>query len=60
MALPLLALGGAELVLRFFGWGGYPAWIREAGKLPSGEAVCFVEPAAAEPAPEAAPSEESN
>ena len=49
MALPLLALGGAELVLRFFGWGGYPAWIREAGKLPSGEAVCFVEPAAAEP-----------
>ena len=47
--LPFLVLGAAEVLLRLFGWGGYPAWIREAGKLPSGESVCLVEPAAAEP-----------
>ena len=46
-ALPLVFLAAVELLLRLFGWGGYPAWIREAGKLPSGETVCFVEPAAA-------------
>jgi tetratricopeptide (TPR) repeat protein/lysophospholipase L1-like esterase len=49
MSLPLAALVLGELVLRGFGWGGYPAWIREAGKLPSGAAVCMVEPAAAKP-----------
>jgi tetratricopeptide (TPR) repeat protein len=49
MALPLVGLLLVEVILRIFGWGGYPAWIREAGKLPSGESVCFVEPAAAEP-----------
>jgi len=49
VGLPFLGLLGLEAVLRLFGWGGYPAWIREAGKLPSGESVCFVEPAAAEP-----------
>ena len=49
VALPFLFLAAAELVLRFFGWGGYPAWIRETGQLPSGEAVCLVEPAAAKP-----------
>jgi hypothetical protein len=49
MALPLLFLAAAELTLRAFGWGGYPAWIREAGKLASGAAVCFVEPDAARP-----------
>jgi len=49
VALPFFVLGAVELLLRMFGWGGYPAWIREAGKLPSGESVCFVEPAAAEP-----------
>lgn len=49
IALPFLALGLAELVLRFFGWGGYPAWLREAGRLPSGEMLCLVEPAAAKP-----------
>jgi tetratricopeptide (TPR) repeat protein len=47
--LPFLVLGAAEVLLRLFGWGGYPAWIREAGKLPSGEKLCLVEPAAAEP-----------
>ncbi|MFM8365200.1 MAG: hypothetical protein ACKOAS_08640 [Verrucomicrobiota bacterium] len=49
LSLPLAVLGLAELVLRLFGWGGYPAWIREAGKLPSGAAVCMVEPAASKP-----------
>ena len=49
VALPFLALALAEIVLRLFGWGGYPAWLREAGKLPSGETLCLVEPAAAKP-----------
>jgi lysophospholipase L1-like esterase len=49
IALPLLLLAAAELTLRAFGWGGYPAWIREAGKLASGAMVCFVEPDAAQP-----------
>jgi tetratricopeptide (TPR) repeat protein len=49
LSLPLAVLGLVELVLRLFGWGGYPAWIREAGKLPSGAAVCMVEPAASKP-----------
>jgi tetratricopeptide (TPR) repeat protein len=49
ISLPFLALALVEVVLRVFGWGGYPAWIREAGKLPSGAAVCMVEPAASKP-----------
>lgn len=49
VALPFLFLAAVELVLRLFGWGGYPAWIREAGKLPSGATLCMVEPAAAKP-----------
>jgi tetratricopeptide (TPR) repeat protein len=49
IALPFLALASAELILRFFGWGGYPAWIREVGRLPSGAQLCMVEPAAAKP-----------
>ncbi len=49
IALPLLILLAAEVVLRFFGWGGYPAWIREAGRLPTGDTLCLVEPAAAKP-----------
>ena len=49
IALPLLLLAAAELTLRLFGWGGYPEWIREAGKLPSGGTLCLVEPAASKP-----------
>jgi tetratricopeptide (TPR) repeat protein len=49
IALPLLILLATEIVLRFFGWGGYPAWIREAGRLPTGDTLCLVEPAAAKP-----------
>ena len=49
VALPFLALAIAELVLRLFGWGGYPDWIRPAGILPSGKTLCIVEPAAAKP-----------
>ena len=49
ISLPFIALALAELVLRFFGWGGYPAWLREAGRLPTGETLCLVEPAAAKP-----------
>ena len=49
IALPFLILAAVELILRLFGWGGYPAWIREAGTLPSGANLCIVEPAAAKP-----------
>ena len=49
IALPILLLAIAELTLRAFGWGGYPAWIREAGKLSSGATLSLVEPAAAKP-----------
>jgi lysophospholipase L1-like esterase len=49
IALPFLLLAAAELTLRAFGWGGYPAWIREAGKLSSGANLCLVEPAASKP-----------
>ena len=49
IGLPLLVLLGVECGLRWRGWGGYPALIREAGRLPSGETLCIVEPAAAKP-----------
>ena len=49
ISLPILLLAAAELTLRAFGWGGYPPWIREAGKLSSGASLCLVEPAAAKP-----------
>ena len=45
----LALLGVAELALRLFGYGGYPKFIRSAGKLPSGGDVCLVEPAASKP-----------
>ena len=47
--LPIVLLAAAELTLRVFGWGGYPAWIREAGELSSGATLRLVEPAAAKP-----------
>lgn len=49
VGLPLLVFLAAELVLRSFGWGGYPPFLREVGKLPSGETLCLVEPAASKP-----------
>ena len=49
VALPFLVLALAEVILRLFGWGGYPPWIREAGQLPSGTTLCLVESAAAKP-----------
>jgi lysophospholipase L1-like esterase len=49
LALPLVALGLAEGGLRFFGWGGYPPFLRTAGTLPSGATVALVEPAASKP-----------
>ncbi|MBP7829499.1 MAG: hypothetical protein KA248_06240 [Kiritimatiellae bacterium] len=35
--------------MRLSGRGGYPAFLREAGRLPSGETLCLVEPAASKP-----------
>lgn len=49
VSLPILLLVAAELVLRWFGWGGYPPFFREVGKLPTGEGLCLVEPAASKP-----------
>jgi lysophospholipase L1-like esterase len=49
LAIPLVALGAVEGVLRLAGWGGYPAFLRTAGRLPSGASVALVEPAASKP-----------
>jgi lysophospholipase L1-like esterase len=49
LALPLVALGLVEVVLRLFGWGGYPAFIREIGEVEPGSALCMVEPDASRP-----------
>ena len=49
LAIPLAALGAVEGVLRLAGWGGYPAFLRTAGQLPSGASVALVEPAASKP-----------
>ncbi len=47
--LPVLILGLVEGGLRLSGRGGYPPFLRSSGKLPSGEEVCLVEPAASKP-----------
>lgn len=49
LALPLAAIGLIEGGLRLAGWGGYPAFVRIAGRLPSGQRVALVEPAASKP-----------
>ena len=48
-ALPFLILGAVEGGLRLAGRGGYPPFLREAGRLPTGETLCLVEPAASKP-----------
>lgn len=48
-ALPFLLLGAVEGGLRLAGRGGYPSFLRAAGRLPTGETLCLVEPAAAQP-----------
>ncbi len=47
--LPFCLLAAVEGLLRLLGWGGYPPFVRAVGKLPSGETLCIVEPAAAKP-----------
>ncbi|HOW97002.1 MAG TPA: hypothetical protein P5567_11705 [Kiritimatiellia bacterium] len=49
LLLPLLALATIEAGLRLSGRGGYPAFLREVGRLPSGDMLCLVEPAASKP-----------
>jgi len=49
LALPLAALGLVEGGLCLWGWGGYPPFLRTAGRLPTGEKVAIVEPAASKP-----------
>lgn len=48
-SLPFIVLTVVEIIMRCRGLGGYPAFLREAGKLPGGETVCIVEPAASKP-----------
>lgn len=43
LSLPVAALLVLEIALRLFGWGGYPPFIREVDRLPSGETLCLVE-----------------
>jgi len=49
MGVPIALVLLLEVALRLFGWGGYPAFIREAGELRPGERLCLVEPAATKP-----------
>lgn len=49
MGVPVALVLALELALRLFGWGGYPAFIREAGEVRPGERVFLVEPAATKP-----------
>ena len=49
LAIPLAALGVVEIGLRIAGFGGYPAFIRDAGELAPGRRLMVVEPAATKP-----------
>ena len=49
LTLPLVLLAMVEGGLRLLGLGGYPAWIRPAGKVDGDATLCVVEPAASEP-----------
>lgn len=49
VSLPFIALSVVEIGMRYCGLGGYPAFLRETGTLPTGETVCIVEPAASKP-----------
>jgi lysophospholipase L1-like esterase len=49
MCVPVALALALELVLRLFGWGGYPPFIREAGEVQPGERLYLVEPAATKP-----------
>ncbi len=49
LLLPVAALGVVEIVLRLFGWGGYPAFIRAVGEVEPGSTLCMVEPDASRP-----------
>ena len=49
LAIPVVALGVVEVVLRLFGWGGYPAFIRAVGEVEPGSTLCMVEPDASRP-----------
>jgi lysophospholipase L1-like esterase len=49
LLVPVVALGAVEVVLRLFGWGGYPAFIRKVGEVEPGTTLCMVEPDASRP-----------
>ena len=49
LLVPVAALAVVELGLRLFGWGGYPAFIREVGEVEPGVRLCMVEPDASRP-----------
>jgi lysophospholipase L1-like esterase len=49
IALGMLPLVAIEVGCRLKGFGGYPAFLREAARLPDGSTLCLVEPAASKP-----------
>ena len=49
LTVPLLPLLLIEAALRLAGWGGYPPFLRPAGRLEDGRTVAIVEPAASTP-----------
>lgn len=49
LLFPLSLVAGVEGLLRLKGYGGYPSFLRKAGRLPVGSDLWMVEPAASKP-----------
>ena len=49
LLLPVLLVVVVELVLRLFGWGGYPPFITEIGEIAPGQKLCAVSADATRP-----------
>ncbi|MEY3142047.1 MAG: hypothetical protein RLY21_540 [Planctomycetota bacterium] len=49
LLIPVLLVAAVELVLRLFGWGGYPPFITEIGEIAPGQKLCAVDADATRP-----------
>jgi hypothetical protein len=49
LLLPVLLVAVVEIVLRLFGWGGYPPFITEIGEIAPGQKLCSVDADATRP-----------
>jgi hypothetical protein len=49
LLLPVLLVAVVEIVLRLFGWGGYPPFITEIGETAPGQKLCSVDADATRP-----------